>query len=272
VSQALELLPYAIAMAGTGVLGGLLAGLLGVGGGIIVVPVLHQILVMLGFDPAVAMHASVGTSLATIVPTSIVSARSHWKRANIDVALTRSWAPFIVTGALGGTVLAAFVSGRALAGVFGVIALAVGLWMALNRTQKAVFGGVPTGAGRIAAGGGIGLFATMMGIGGGTLSVPVLSACGYPIRRAVGTGALWGLFISVPGTIGFALSGLGVEGRPPLSLGYVNIPGFVLVVPLSMLMAPWGARIAHAIPPRALQLCFATFLVITAVKFAMVAF
>lgn len=271
MSYGLELLPYALAMAGTGIVGGLLAGLLGVGGGIIIVPVLHQILVLLGFDPGVAMHASVGTSLATIVPTSIVSARSHWRRGTIDLALTRSWAPFIVSGALTGTVLAAFVSGRALAGVFGVIALSVALWMALNRSQKAVFAGVPTGSGRILAGGGIGLFATMMGIGGGTLSVPVLSACGYPIRRAVGTGALWGLFISVPGTIGFAISGLGVDGRPPLSLGFVNIPGFVLVVPLSMLAAPWGAKIAHSIPPRALQLCFALFLSITAVKFAMVA-
>ncbi len=272
MTAGVNLLPYALAMAATGLVGGVLAGLLGVGGGIIVVPVLHQILVTLGFEPGLAMHVSVGTSLATIVPTSIASARSHFKRNNVDLDLTRQWVAWIAGGALAGTVLAAFVSGRALAGLFAVIALAVALWMALNRSGKAIFSGMPTGLARVGAAGGIGLFASMMGIGGGTLSVPVLAACGYPIRLAVGTGALWGLFISVPGSIGFALSGLGVEGRPPLSLGYVSIPGFLLVFPLSMLAAPWGARIAHAIPPRTLQICFAVFLAITAVKFATVAF
>jgi uncharacterized membrane protein YfcA len=265
-----DLIPHALAMLATGLLGGFLAGLLGVGGGIVVVPVLHQILTMLGFESGLAMQVSVGTSLATIIPISIVSARNHYKRGGIDLDLARQWAPWIAAGSVVGGFVAAYVRGSALAAVFAAIAFIVAAWMGLNRSGRAVFSGLPKGGAMVATSGGIGLFATLMGIGGGTLSVPVRAACGYPMRRAVGTGAFFGLFIAMPGTIPFCLIGLDVAGRPPLSLGFVNLPGFILIAPISMLAAPWGARVAHAIPPRALQVSFAVFLLLTAIKFALV--
>jgi uncharacterized membrane protein YfcA len=262
-----ELFPYVLAMLGTGIVGGILAGLLGVGGGIVVVPVLHVVLGLLGIDESVRMHIAVGTSLATIIPVSITSSRSHHKKGAIDGVLVRAWAPWIVVGSIVGTLVAAYVRSQVLSGVFAIVALAVALWMAFRRSETPVIPGLPQGVGKAVTAGGIGLFSTLMGIGGGTLSVPVLSACGYPIRRAVGTASLFGLFIAVPGTIGFIVGGWHHANLPPFSLGYVNLLGFILIVPTSILAAPWGARLAHSIEPRTLKLCFAGFLALTALKF-----
>lgn len=267
-----DLYVYLPAMLATGLVGGVLAGLLGVGGGIIVVPVLHQVLTLIGLDPALTMHVAVGTSLATIVPTAVSSSRSHYRRGGIDMELVRSWTPWVVLGSVAGTVAAAWFRGTALSAVFAVVALCVAAWMGFRREEAPVFATLPSGPLKGTTAAGIGLFSTLMGIGGGTLSVPILSACGYPIRRAVGTASLFGLFIAVPGTIGFILAGWARPGLPPFSLGYVNLIGLILIAPTSMLAAPWGARIAHGIRPRTLRLCFAFFLTLTAIKFAVVVF
>ncbi|MEO5373484.1 MAG: sulfite exporter TauE/SafE family protein [Alphaproteobacteria bacterium] len=256
----------AVALAATGALAGLLAGLLGVGGGIVIVPVLYHVFTELGIDEAVRMHVAVGTSLATIVPTAVVSARSHRRRGAVDGDLLRTWGPAILVGVLVGTVAGGAVKGPVLTGVFAVVALLVAAHMAFapeGRVLAARLPGPGVGMPLAAAIGGI---SVMMGIGGGTLSVPILTTFSYPMRRAVGTASAIGLIIGIPGAIGFAWSGLGVADRPPWSLGYVNLLGFVLLVPMTMLAAPWGARLAHTINPRLLRRVFSFFLFLTAMR------
>lgn len=249
-----------------GVVAGILAGLLGVGGGIVIVPVLFNIFLFLGIDEAVRMHLAVGTSLATIIPTSIMSARAHFKRGGIDVDLLKSWGPAIFIGVLAGTVLGGNARGQVLTAIFAVIALLVAANMAFRKEGMTIADTLPSGIGRVAMGLGVGAFSVMMGIGGGTLTVPLLTAFNYPIRRAVGTASAIGFIIGVPGAIGFILAGLDAPNLPPLSLGYANLIGFALIVPATMTMAPIGARIAHTIKPRTLRLAFGFFLLVTSLR------
>lgn len=257
---------FAAVLLGTGLAAGILAGLLGVGGGIVIVPVLFNLFPLLGIDEAVRMHLAVGTSLATIIPTSIMSMRAHHGRGAVDWDLLKSWALAIACGVVAGTVLGAWAKGSVLTAVFGTVAIVVSANMALRKEGMTVADHLPVGAARQAIAAGIGLFSVMMGIGGGTLTVPILSAFSYPIRRAVGTASAIGLIIAVPGTIGFIASGVGVSGLPPFSLGYANLIGFALIVPATMLAAPWGAKIAHTIKPDALRKAFALFLFLTALR------
>lgn len=260
------LAPLAAAMLGTGVAAGIMAGLLGVGGGIVIVPVLFHILTGMGVDEGLRMHMAVGTSLATIIPTSISSARSHWKRGSVDMALLKSWGVPIFLGVLVGAAISLVVSGQVLTGVFAVVALIVAANMAFRPDGWTVRETLPTGAAKYGLGGLIGTFSTLMGIGGGTLSVPILSACNFPIRRAVGTASAIGLVIAIPGAASFVWNGLDAPNLPPFSLGYVNLLGFALIVPATVLAAPLGAKIAHAIPSGLLRKAFALFLFVTAVR------
>ena len=255
-----------VALLATGVIAGVLAGLLGVGGGIVIVPVLFQMFSFLDIDPSVRMHLAVGTSLATIIPTSIVSARAHHRRGAVDFDLLKSWGPAVLVGVLIGTAVGGYVKGQVLTGVFAVVALAVAANMAFRPEGSTVSDHLPGGVWKHAIGVVIGVFSAMMGIGGGTLSVPILGAFSYPIRRAVGTAAAIGLIIAIPGTAGFVLAGLDVPARPPASLGYVNLIGFALIVPTTMLAAPFGAKIAHTINPGLLRKAFALFLFLTSLR------
>jgi uncharacterized membrane protein YfcA len=261
-----KLLALSGALFAAGAFAGVLAGLLGVGGGIVIVPVLFIVFDIFEVDPGVRMHVAVGTSLATIVLTSTSSARAHLKRGSVDTALIRQWAPWLALGVVSGSIIGGLVSGEVLTGVFGVIAILVALNFGLRPDAKALADSLPGRWVQRAIGGGIGLFSVMMGIGGGTLTVPILSTFNYPIRKAVGTAAAIGLMISVPGVIGFLWSGLDVPNRPYGSLGYVNLIGFALIVPASTLCAPLGARIAHAIDTRLLKRLFGLFLFISAVR------
>lgn len=256
----------AIAMLGTGVIGGILAGLLGVGGGIVVVPVLELVLGMLGVPVEVRMHIAVGTSLAVIIPTSISSARAHHARGAVDADLAKRWAVFIFTGAILGTVIASQVGGVVLSVVFGVVALLVAIKMAMPLDEKTLADEVPGGlvTGLIPTT--IGTVSTMMGIGGGSLTVPALTLMSTPIHRAVGTSALFGLLISIPGAIGFVIAGWGNENLPAGSLGFVNLVGFALIAPVTVLAAPLGAKLAHALSRRNLSLLFGVFLLIVAIR------
>ena len=261
-----ELLPLAIAMLLTGVVGGLLAGLLGVGGGIVIVPVLDTALGLYGVDPAIRMHVAVATSLATIIPTSISSIRAHRIKGAVDEVIARSWGPWVFVGSILGTVLAAQVDSRVLSGLFAVMALVVAVKMMLPAQATFLHDGIPRGrlAGTIPLG--IGGLSSMMGIGGGTLSVPILTLMNQPIHRSVGTAAVFGLLISVPGMIGYLLAGWGDSRLPPGSLGYVNMIGLALIAPLTVLTAPLGARLAHRMEQHQLSLAFGVFLLIVAVR------
>jgi uncharacterized membrane protein YfcA len=254
------------ALLAAGAAGGLLAGLLGVGGGIVIVPVLDLALVTAGVDPAVAMHVAVATSMATIVPTSISSSRSHAKRGSIDFAVVRRWSLPIVIGALTGSLVASSVDARVLAGVFGTVAALAALKMVLPLDHVVLRPAIPGGLAGATIPGSIGAISAMMGIGGGTLSVPSMTLCGEPVHKAVGTAALLGLWISVPATAGYLLAQPDPTGMPPWTIGWVSGPGFAIIAPVSWLMAPAGARLAHSLDRRKLSAAFGAFLLIVAAR------
>ncbi|WP_153770772.1 sulfite exporter TauE/SafE family protein [Labrenzia sp. CE80] len=254
------------ALLATGVVAGIIAGLLGVGGGIVIVPVLYYMFSGLGIDQDVLMHLAVGTSLATILATGTSSARAHWKRGSVDIDLLKSWWWAIALGVIGGATLAGNLSGGALTLIFGVVALVVSANMLLRKEGSAIAEKLPGSPFKELMGLLIGGISVMMGIGGGTLGVPTLTLFSYPIRKAVGTAAAIGLIIAVPGTLMSIYFGWEAEGRPPFSLGYVNLIGFFLIIPASTYAAPLGAKIAHTIDPSKLKLIFALFLGFTGLR------
>ena len=261
-----DLALLAVLLVFTGAVAGVLAGLLGVGGGIVIVPVLFWVFEALDFPAETSMSVAVATSLATIVPTSISSARAHRLKGNLDAALFRRWAPFVFAGAFAGGLLSFVLDGSDLRLVFGVVALLVAVNMAVPRTLVLLSDLPRSSVAQGGIAGGIGVFSALMGIGGGTLSVPILSLFSFPTHRAVGTAAAFGLVIAVPAVAGFVLSGWSAPLRPPWSLGYVNVPAALIIFPVTTLVAPWGARIAHALPAKQLKLLFALFLGITAAR------
>jgi len=268
----MEIASLVIAMILTGAFGGVLAGLLGIGGGIVIVPVLEAALAFVGVDPSVRMHIAVATSLATIIPTSMSSARAHHSRNSIDFALIRYWSPWIVIGAVVGIVIAANVGAEFLAAVFAVVALAVAIKMALPLDDVNLASDIPRGILGPTIPVGIGAISTLMGIGGGTLSVTAMTLSNRPIHLAVGTASLFGLVIALPATLGYVISGWDNALLPAASLGYVNLLGFAVISPATVLFAPLGAKIAHALPRRQLSALFGLFLFIVAVRMGLRAF
>ena len=266
IDATLSWLPMLAALLAAGAAGGLLAGLLGVGGGIVIVPVLDVALVTAGVDPAVAMHVAVATSMATIVPTSISSSRSHAQRGSIDFEVVRRWSLPIVIGALAGSLVASSVDARVLAGVFGTVAALAALKMVLPLDHLVLRSGIPGGLAGATLPASIGAVSAMMGIGGGTLSVPSMTLCGEPVHKAVGTAALLGLWISVPATAGYLLAQPGPTVTPPWTIGWVSLPGFAIIAPVSWLLAPVGARLAHSLDRRRLSAAFGAFLLIVAAR------
>jgi uncharacterized membrane protein YfcA len=256
----------------TGAVGGVIAGMLGVGGGIVIVPVLDLVLAALGIDSSVRMHVAVATSLATIIPTAISSSRAHEAKGAVDHDQLRRWGVAIFLGAIAGVLLASRVSGDVLSAVFGIVALLVAVKMLLPLEGKHIAETMPGGVVGQAIPFAIGGISSMMGIGGGTLSVPVMTLFNVPIHRAVGTAALFGLLISAPAAVAFVVTGWHVEGLPPGSLGYVNLIGLAVIGPATFVTAPWGARIAHALSKRQLSILFGLFLTVVAVRMLIRAF
>ncbi len=267
-----EMLTLAAMMLVTGAAGGVIAGMLGVGGGIVIVPVLDLVLSALGIDADIRMHVTVATSLATIIPTAISSSRAHEAKGAVDHAQLRRWGVAIFLGAIAGVILASRVSGDVLSAVFGIVALLVAVKMLLPLEGKHIAENIPGGPAGQVIPFAIGGISSMMGIGGGTLSVPVMTLFNFPIHRAVGTAALFGLLISAPATVAFIVTGWNVEGLPPGSLGYVNLIGFAIIAPVSYMTAPWGARMAHALSQRKLSLMFGLFLTVVAARMLIRAF
>lgn len=261
-----EWIILAAAMLATGCVAGVLAGLFGIGGGIVMVPVLESALGVLGVDPAIRMHVAVATSLATIIPTSISSARAHHRRGAVDLDIVRRWAIFVLLGALLGAWIASQLHSRVLALIFASLALLVALKMIFMADSRNLTDDIPRGPWVPVIPAFIGCASSMMGIGGGTFSVMTLTLFNQPIHRAVGTAALFGLVISLPGTIGFVITGFNDARVPVGNLGYVSLIGLALIAPASVLTAPLGARIAHAFSARRLSLMFGAFLIVAAAR------
>jgi uncharacterized membrane protein YfcA len=256
----------AAAMIASGCIAGVLAGLFGIGGGIVIVPVLEFALSHANVDPGIRMHVAVATSLATIIPTSLASARAHHKRQAVDIDIVKRWGLFVLTGALLGSWLASQMSSGNLAILFAVFAVLVAAKMILLPESRNLTDDVPRGALISVIPTSIGCLSSMMGIGGGTFSVMILTLFNQPIHRAVGTAALLGLVISLPGTIGFILTGWNDIRVPPGSLGYVSIIGLLLIAPATVLCAPIGARIAHSYSQKKLSMLFGGFLLLAALR------
>lgn len=262
-------LPQLLALGGgliaASILAGVVAGLLGVGGGIVIVPVLFWMFAAVRFPTELAMHMAVATSLATIVTTSISSTMAHNRKGAVDWVLLRRWAPFLALGALAGGLTARLFDATILTGVFGVVALLVALNLATRRTLVISDQLPPTPVQMLLAGI-TGFISSLMGIGGGTIGVPTMAAFTVPIHRAVGTASVFGLAIAVPAVIGFVISGWDVPGRPPFSLGYVSIVAAAIILPFTTYFAPIGARLAHRLEPICVKRAFALFLTVTAIK------
>ena len=260
MEQILSYWPFALAMLATGVVSGVMAGLLGVGGGSIIVPVLAAALGLMHFGNDVIQHIAVGTSLAVIIPTGISSARSHHKRGAVDMRVLKLWAPVIFIATLTGGLMARWYSGDVLRVVFGVLALVIAANIVLP-FQERLIGHLRSSdlAHRVSAAL-VGYLSALMGIGGGSFTVPTLHAFGAPMHTSVGTSAAIGVAIAIAGTIGFMISGWGVAGLPPLSVGYVNVVAFLFIAVTAYLAAPLGASLAHRLNQRALKLVFAAFM------------
>lgn len=256
-----ELLPF-LAL---GAVAGTLAGLLGIGGGILIVPGLAFLLGD-GTVPADRlMQFAVGTSLATIVATAVSSIRAHHRRGAVDWPVMARLTPGIVAGALLGAAIADRLPTRTLAIVFAVFLLAISVRLFLPG-QPAAHRRLPGLPGTSAYGAVIGTLSSLLGIGGGTLTVPLLTWHNTDVRAAVGTASACGLPIAIAGTIGFIGMGLDADGLPAGATGYVYWPAFLAVVPTSMAFAPLGARLAHTVPRIALRRGFAIFVAIVGVR------
>lgn len=246
---------------------GFLAGLFGVGGGAIYVPVLYQAFEGLGVSHAVTMHLAIGSSIAIIVPTSLRSLRAHSSRGAVDRALLREWIVAVPLGAIAGAAVASTISSEMLRGVFAFLALSLGLKMIFGRIPYTIAEDLPGLAGRSAAGFMIGLLSSLMGIGGGILNNTFMTLYGRPMLQAVATSAGVGALIAVPGLVGYAVGGWGDPALPPFSLGYVSLAAVAVAGPVSILAVPFGAALAHRLTRRQLELCFGSFLLIVSARF-----
>ena len=263
-----ELAVLAAAIVAAGLLTGILAGLFGIGGGAIMVPVLYEAFRIFGVPDEVRMQLCVGTSLAIIIPTSIRSFLSHKAKGNLPVEVLRIWAPPIVIAILLGAALAAFTPSWAFKLIFAIFTALIALRM-LFGSRLGQLGeqlpGRPTmwGIGFIT-----GLQSGVMGTGGGSISTLALMLYGTPIHVAVGISAGVGVIISTVGTAGYVIAGLPKQAlMPPLSIGYVSLIALLVMAPISAAVAPFGARLAHRLSKRTLEIAFGVFLIAVAVRF-----
>ena len=249
----------------SGAVAGMFAGLLGIGGGIIIVPVLVMVFTAQGVSIDVLMHVAIGTSLATIVVTSLSSIRAHHKHKAIDWSVVRIITIGLFLGGLIGAVIAKLIPGENLKFIFSIFMFLIAAQMYFGNTTKA-HRTLPNKPGMILAGSAIGTIASLMGVGGGSMSVPFFTWCNMSIRKAVATSSAVGFPIAVAGTIGFIFTGWSVIDLPVMSFGFVNLPAFFSIVVASVLSAPLGAWIAHRISPIILKRIFAGFLLILGVR------
>jgi len=264
--QSLFLTIAALLLAGAGA--GFAGGLFGIGGGFVVVPALVFLMPLFGTAPADVAHVAVGTSLATIIFTSIRSTMSHAAREAVDFSVLKSWAPFVIGGTVLGSLIADRVTGSELAILFGIGVLIFAAYFLIPRRARLAEAqriAMPTGLPRAGLAGGLGLISALLGIGGGTVTTLVMTSCGNPIHRAIGTAAGMGAIIAIPGTIGFLIIGSGEASLPWGSVGYVYLPAALVITFMSVLIAPLGVATAHYLPADVLRRVFGVYLLVVGV-------
>ena len=262
-----EIINLLVVLAISAAVAGFMAGLLGVGGGIIMVPALYYAFTVLDFDIATRMHLSVGTSLAIIIPTSIISTKTHMEYDAVDFKMVKSFGIFILIGVFFGTFLAVNLKTAALVLFFSIFAFIVGLFFIFLREKlvenpKKISERIKNFSGIL-----IGFISVPLGIGGGSLMVPFMRTFGYDIRKSIGTAAAVGFLIAVSGTITMITSGKIIDNvNTPFSIGYINLLGFAVFVPVTMIMARIGARAVYKINKKLLSKIFGTFLIIVSIR------
>jgi len=253
----------AISLLVAGLLAGFAAGIFGIGGGFVVVPALYVVLPLLGGSQDSIAHVAIGTSAATIIITSIRSVMAHAKRGAVDFEILKTWAPWVVLGDAVGIILAKRVDGSVMTLVFAVGVFLMSLNFLLPKVgNKVLSDQMPSGVLRVSIAGGLGAFSSLLGIGGGTIAIMVMTLCGRSIHRAIATASGIGTLIAVPATIGFIIIGLGAPDRPWASLGFVNLPAAIAITSMSILTAPLGVAVAHKLPAGPLKKVFGVYLVV----------
>lgn len=256
-----------ILLLGLAALAGFLAGLLGIGGGLVLVPGLYFIFTLLDYSGDNIMHLAVGTSLATIIATGFSSARAHWKREGVRFDLVKKIGIGIVIGVCIGTLIADNVSSFVLQVIFAVALTGFAFIMQLNPEKIKLYDDVPNQPWPAIAGTFIGTIATLMGIGGAALNVPYMTLNNVSIQKAIGTASAIGLLVAIPGVLGFLIIGWGNTGNlPPYSFGYINLLAVAIIVPITVLTAPLGVKFAHYVSTKTLRRIFSIFMIIIALR------
>lgn len=252
--------PLVAMLAGVGLVSGFLAGLLGIGGGAVVVIALYEAFGAIGVDASVRMHLATGTALALLAPTTFSSFSAHRGRGTVDLDLVRRLAPWVVAGALAGVAVASRTSGEFLKWVWITMGSFLAIRMYLGRDDWRLGDRVPESAFVEVYAAAVGFVSALMSVGGGAFMTLLLTLYGRPLHQAVGTSSAFGPLIAVPAVIGFAWAGWDKSGLPAASLGYVSLVGAALMLPTGLVGAPLGARLAHGLPKRKLELAFASFM------------
>ena len=254
-------------MALTAVPVGFVAGLFGIGGGLITVPFLYYLFSKLGIDPAYLMHLAVGTSFAIIIPTSTVSVLTHHKFKAVDFDIVKSYGIFVVLGVIVGTIFAASLKTKSLVLFFSIVILFLGIYLLLlKEKEKNIIIKIKLHL-KIILGFIVGFISAPMGIGGAVMNVPILKFFGYSINKAIGSAAAVGFLIALFGAIGFLISGSYLKTNLPLSIGFLNIPAFLIFIPITTFMARIGAKTVHKIDKNKISKFFGIFLLLIATKF-----
>ena len=262
-----EIINLLLVLAIAAAVAGFMAGLLGVGGGIIMVPALYYAFTVLDFDIVTRMHLSVGTSLAIIIPTSVISTKTHMEYDAVDFKMVKSFGIFILLGVIAGTFLAVNLKTPMLVLFFSIFAFMVGLFFIFLREKlvenpKKISDLIKNVSGVL-----IGFISVPLGIGGGSLMVPFMRTFGYDIRKSIGTAAAVGFLIAISGTITMIMGGKIIDNvKTPFSVGYINLLGFLVFVPVTMIMARLGAKAVYKIDKKLLSKIFGTFLIIVSIR------
>jgi uncharacterized membrane protein YfcA len=249
-----------------GAVAGVLAGLLGVGGGIVLVVAFFYTFQSLGYDSPQLMQICLATSLATIIVTSVRSVLAHHKRGVVDWQVLRSWAPGIMVGAVLGVLVAASLRSSTLQALFGGLGVTVGMYMAFGRADWRLGTTMPGGVTRAVLSPIVGFLSVLMGIGGGSFGVPLMTLYGRPMHKAVATAAGFGVLIAAPSVLAFLLVPIDPAARPPFTVGAVNLVAFAIVISMTLITTPLGVRLAHAMDPKPLKRVFAVFLTLVALN------
>ena len=256
---------FILLMVPTAAIAGFFAGFFGIGGGIITVPVLFYIFTNFGIDQDYVMHLAVGTSFSIIIPTAVVSVYTHYKYSAVDLNIVKNYGPFVIFGVIIGTTIAATLETKSLMIFFVIVLYSLSIHFFSQREnikKKITFNFIT----KTALGSIVGFISSLTGIGGAIMNIPIFKFCGFPINKAIGSAAAIGFFISIFGALGFSISGSYLNVNLPLSVGFVNIPAFLIFIPITTFMSRIGAKLLHKMDRNKINKLFGTFLLIVASK------